>query len=183
VGRDLRVRLVWMMIKNEIERDSSLSDYEIYEDMSKVHDLICPFCRARILIREKVYHEMHDDGTYNFHYEYVPSEMCEHLYLTGFYYSNNYDNYTDYLEDLRDQFKDLKQYHHDYDEIYSNPIFDDLFQSFEYFCETYCETQCVEFAEGEQFGKFVDDVSIIVDELNDMYDAMKFLFEILHLDE
>jgi len=90
VGRDLRVRLIWTMIKNELEADPALSNYEIYDDLGEhgeIFEIRCPFCDEIIYSvgQFREFDEDHEDGTQNWHYKWdwdnATWDACEHYIL------------------------------------------------------------------------------------------------------
>jgi hypothetical protein len=183
VGRDLRVRLVWMMIKNEIERDSSLSDYDVYEEMNLYADVYCPFCNTRLFVAEKEYFEVHEDGTDNFRYNYVVDGWCEHIFYTGMTTFNHYDDITDFQEDLEDKYRDIKDLRQEYDLLIDNDIFEDLYMSFNEFCQSISEKETVYFNQGDEYAVFYENADSIREAIADMQDAMDFIIAINYLDE
>jgi hypothetical protein len=67
VGRDLRVRLVWDLIIDEIEQDPSLSDYKPYKDLTNLPpSIVCPFCGEVLLEWNRECVGTHYDGTLNY---------------------------------------------------------------------------------------------------------------------
>jgi len=102
VGRDLRVRLIWTIIKNEIESDPSLSKYETYKDLTDIPDgrVFCPICGQVICEYqyEKIVDGEHDDGTLDYHYTIVNCDQtpCDHLLMNdnecqNVYYDSNFE--------------------------------------------------------------------------------------------
>lgn len=111
VGRDLRVRLIWEIIKTELESDITLAKYSIYKNLSDIPDgrVFCPICGQ--LIREYEYYQVvdgeHDDGTIDYHYSIINNydSPCEHMLISDSEFNVDYydDEMKYYVKRLHDQ--------------------------------------------------------------------------------
>jgi hypothetical protein len=114
VGRDLRVRLVWAIIKSELEKDLTLANYAIYENLSDIPDgrVFCPICGhvIREYQYERIIDSIHEDGTENYHYSisYDIEDPCEHLIVTD--YPSDFFYYDDELQFLFRNLRDMGEY-------------------------------------------------------------------------
>jgi hypothetical protein len=119
VGRDLRVRLIWALIRDELEADISLAKYDVYENLSDKPDgrIYCPICGQSIgeYIYEKIYDGEHADGTIDYHYSIVNFEAspCDHLVLND--NPNDFLYYDDEFEWLVKSLKSMGVYLSDFE--------------------------------------------------------------------
>ena len=97
VGRDLRVKIIWELVEKELLLDKNLSSFEAYDDFNKVHDKIyyCPYCNEEIgrEIAERVIDGYHEDGTENFHYQFIQFEWNDDSECPHFAFDDNDVNY------------------------------------------------------------------------------------------
>lgn len=126
VGRDLRVRLIWTIIKNEIELDPALSKYEAYKDLTDIPDgrVLCPICHQVICEYnyEKIVDGEHADGTIDYHYSIIDSDLtpCDHLVMNdndcqNVYYDSNFEFILKELKGMGVYLSDFEKWVHQND--------------------------------------------------------------------
>ncbi len=104
VGRDLRVRLIWKIIQDELTSDKTLSEYETYSKLEMMRFVACPYCGTHLIEQERVDAGEHLDGTADFYYQNVWGDVCEHCLMYDTESTNDYINY-----DLENIINDLEE--------------------------------------------------------------------------
>lgn len=102
VRRDLRVKIIWQLVIDEID---NLDSYKAYENLYEIKNLKCPLCNEIIVTYEKINYGCHADGSINWAWQVDETNVCNCIvFIDNDYQNNFYDDEIEFFYDLKKEF-------------------------------------------------------------------------------